>query len=114
MSDGTSKEVFQFACHDPVVLEVPVDMAGRYNSKGKPIEINKFSMGALTGFEIALAVLRSENPWFQDFTRGDIVRITCTGVKESDKIGFSDMPEFLIELNPSPSSEQVNNAALKQ
>jgi len=102
MENGDSKEVFQFLCKDPEVLEIPVNQSGRYDQKGKTIEIDKFSVGALTGFEIALEVLRSENPWFKDFQRGDIVRITCTGIKESEKRGFSDMPQFEISLNPPP------------
>lgn len=50
---------------------------------------------SLTGVKYALTSLRQKG--YQS-KRGDLWRVVCTGVKKARKEGFSDSPEFLVEV----------------
>lgn len=50
---------------------------------------------SLTGIKYALMALRQKG--YQS-KRGDMWRVCCTGIKKARKEGFSDSPEFLIEV----------------
>lgn len=50
---------------------------------------------SLTGVKYALQSLRQKG---YQFRKGDMWKVTCTGVKHAKKEGFSDSPEFQIEV----------------
>lgn len=66
------------------------------NQYGELKTIERFGMGALTGFEMCLQVLAFKG--FQGFIYGDKVMIKCVGQREP-KSGQSPMLEFSININ---------------
>jgi hypothetical protein len=100
LNDGSGGICNQFLCNEPQTLDVPIDEFGKFNLDGKRrVNIDKFSIGALTGFEMALQSLCTSTPWFSgEFQRHDLVTITCTKITEPSQSGYSGMPEFEISV----------------
>lgn len=96
--------IAQFKTVQPDLLEVPMEN-GRFDPDGKPTKCDKFSMGALSGWEMALEDMRPQG--FIDFRAGDYVTIECTGVKPNANPEFSDMPEFRVSISDKRPSEKV-------
>lgn len=87
----------QFVCDDPKVIEIKVNAKGKVDlENGTEKKLDKFAIGALTGFEMALDALDiATNGAFKSFQRHDKVNIECTGVQEALP-GQSPMPEFKV------------------
>ena len=97
---GETGECFQFLLQEPSTLDVPVDDNGKFFADGKKmLNVDKFAIGALKGFMMALQSLQESTPWFSTFQRGDLVTITCTGVQEPSQHGYSPMPEFEVKVD---------------
>lgn len=88
----------QFLCAVPPALEVEVDENGKYFPGGKRTTIDRFSVGALTGIEMALDAFRMKNAWFKEFAMHDRVTFLCYEVQKSDDPKMSDMPQFEISI----------------
>lgn len=93
-------ECFQFLCLNPSTITVPVDERGKLDlENGKEMPIDKFAIGNLAGFDMALQVAMSKAPWFKGFQMRDRVKISCIGIqKAQENSGNSDMPEFEIAV----------------
>lgn len=85
-------------CDDPKTITVKLDSKGRFDEKGKEKAIDKFSVGALTGFQMAMDALEAADATFGGFRRHDIVKIECVGTVKGEN-GQSDMPEFTIMID---------------
>lgn len=97
LGDGESGECHQFLCLIPQTLKVKLNDRGRLDSNGTEQEIDKFSVGALTGIEMALDALRVTAPWFGEFKLHDKVQFECIGIQPGVN-GNSPMPEFSITV----------------
>ena len=72
------------------------------NTQGEVGEHEVVRIGNLAGFNLARRdVLKEQDHKF--FVVGDILKITCTGVTEATKEGYSDSPNFSIAVKLSPS-----------
>ena len=75
-----------------------VDERGRITDKGiqgaKQVQLDKFSVGALKGFQMALVDLETQGIVLKF---RDLVTITCTGLQDSGD-GKDDMVLFEIEI----------------
>src|SRR6266478_1505642 len=80
MKDGSSAEVNQFKTFKPEILTVPMTN-GRYDENGEPTKCDKFSIGALSGWEMALDDARIQG--FTRFYAGDYVTVKCVGFQQS-------------------------------
>jgi hypothetical protein len=94
----------QFMCSEPATIDIPMS-SGRYDDKnGKVEKVDRFSIGALTGFEMALDALRENaiddrnRRWFQDFQLHDKVTIECIGFTPNPNPTLNDMPEFMVSV----------------
>lgn len=104
MRDDKSAEICQFKCISPAVLTVPM-VNGKYNSNGEPQRCDRFAMGALSGWEMALDDMRSQG--FRNFQPNDYVTIECVGVLASANPEFSDMPQFRVSVSDTaPKGEE--------
>jgi hypothetical protein len=70
-----------------LALDVPVVVDG--------VEEPVVELPSLTGVRYALQSLRQKN---YQMRPGDLWRVSCVGVKKAKKEGFSDSPEFQIEV----------------
>lgn len=82
---------------------------GRFNEEGDLTKCDKFSMGALSGWEMALEDMRPQG--FVNFKTGDYVTIECVGVQENSNPEFSDMPQFRVSISDKRPSEKSDTAA---
>ena len=96
LGNDKSGEVHQFTALEPVTLNVDENGRAVRDGKGKEVQAEKFGMGALTGYEMALDDARTRG--FQEFRVGDNVTIECTGVKASEDANMSDMLEFSVDI----------------
>ena len=70
-----------------VVLDVPVVVDGE--------EEGVVEIPTLAGIKYAMLALRSKG---YQHRKGDLWRVTCTGVRKARKEGYSDSPEFDISV----------------
>jgi hypothetical protein len=96
LGNGESGEVFQFKALEPITLTVDENGKAVKEGKGKEVQADKFGMGALTGFEMALDDMRAQG--FPGFRVGNKVTIECTGVAPSSDPRLSDMLEFAVDV----------------
>lgn len=89
-------ECMEFLCMLPKSITVPTKN-GKFDLSGQPTEIDHFSIGNLTGFEMAVDVLKTSDG-FGDFKMKDRVQIECVGLRESTGLGKSPMPEFELSV----------------
>lgn len=65
--------------------------------KGTDAVIDRFSLGALAGIEVALNDIKAKG--FDNFRYRDRITITCTGISKGDEsMGMSDSPDFKIDV----------------
>lgn len=83
---------------NPQTITINVNENGKWvpDGEGKPLVIDKFAIGALTGFEMALDALKMKG--FERLQTRDKVHIECTGITRAKERGMSDMPEFLVRV----------------
>jgi hypothetical protein len=98
MRDDSTKTVNQFKFFEPEIMEIPVTN-GKYDANGIPEKCDKFAMGALAGWEMALELLRDQG--FRGFQVGDYVTILCTGIQQSSDREMSDSPNFEVWISDS-------------
>lgn len=79
-------------------MEVEIDEQLKVvpKGKGKTIRVDRFAMGALTGFEMALQDAAAKG--FESFKYGDQLSIECVGMQKAEQDGYSDMPEFKVDI----------------
>lgn len=91
-------ECMEFLCMVPAKLSVKV-LAGKIDEKGEAVEIDRFSIGNLSGINMALDVVKRESAGrFKGLQDRDRVEFECIGFKKSEKFGNSDMAEFVINV----------------
>jgi hypothetical protein len=98
MRDDSTKTVNQFKFFEPEIMEIPVTN-GKYDANGTLEKCDKFAMGALAGWEMALELLRDQG--FRGFQVGDYVTILCTGIQQSSDREMSDSPNFEVWISDS-------------
>lgn len=80
-------------------IEATIGADGRVtedgDGSGKKVTLDKFSMGAMKGFEMALGDLESQGVKLQ---QRDKVTIKCTGFQENTDSQKDDMVLFAIDI----------------
>lgn len=96
-------DCFEFLCFDPQDIEVATDEKGIYSEeifkdKKKRFKTTRFSVGMLTGIEVALNDLKSKG--FDGLHSRDRVRFTCVGISQADdrQGGKTESPDFKIDV----------------
>jgi hypothetical protein len=110
--DNQQLTVYEFACVQPPYLEVRVDQKGKvqpFNSSiGEVKKFDRFGVGSLTGFEMALQALAFKG--FNGFMYKDYVGIKCIGERPSDDPRQSAMLEFAVKIQRADASELAPTA----
>ncbi len=95
----------EFLLVQPATLTVFVDEYGSTykkqpddNAHGVDKTLTRFAMPPLAGFDMAVQDLEANG--FPGFRQGDRCVITCIGIQKGTTVGFSDMPEFTISVDP--------------
>jgi len=83
---------------------------GRFDPRGEPTKCDRFSVGALKGWEMALENLQTMG-WPGQFRQGQYVRITCTRVEPAREANQSDMPYFNVDVQDEPFAEEETGAS---
>lgn len=101
LSTNEKATCYEFLLAQPSMLEVIVDGKGRLVAEGtegaKKKKIDRFAMGALTGWLMAIQALEAKG--FDGFKSRDRVIIECTGVEPAPpNSGQSDMPKFTLSV----------------
>lgn len=99
LPDGSPGMLYQFILLAPTDLKVPMNERGRYDDKGTPTVIDKFSVGQMAGLEMAIDAIKTATAGkFVSFQYKDRVTISCVGNQKAENEDFSDMPTFEITV----------------
>lgn len=88
-------ECYEFLCMNPATITVPT-LLGKLDPQGEPTTFDRFSIGSMAGFNMAMDVAKAEG--FDDFRSKDVVQIECVGLIPPTKLGHSPMVEFKLEI----------------
>jgi hypothetical protein len=87
--------VAQFKAYKPATLSIPMTN-GRFNPSGAATNVDRWSIGALKGWEMALEDACTRG--FHDFWVGCYVTVECVEIQPSTQEGQSDMPKFTVSI----------------
>jgi hypothetical protein len=93
------------------MLVVPLGTDGKFSPNGKPTECEKFSIGALSGVNMAFDAMKNQFGWDGKFQQGEYLIIECTGVKPASQRGYSPMPEFRLQLTDKTPEQPAPEVA---
>lgn len=104
--------VSEFTCVSPASLSLLLDERGKLVEAGGQVKsVDRFGIGSLTGFEMAVQGLQFRG--FDGFKFGDKVKIKCTG-ERLPRPNESPMLEFSVEVKRDATAGNAHPTAVQQ